>query len=206
MKLIQLLFILVSLSCFAQVKTTQLTKTTLPKTITYTGKLINAIRFTDAGGETIIITTETGESQSKTEHDESYREAELFAYSYILKEGTWVQQWKMYDYVKECPVDIECNFVKNSFAVTDLDKNGKAEVWLMYITGCHGDVSASGMKVIVYEGTQKYAMRGRTKVRISETEYDGGEHTFDEPFKKAPEAFRKYALKLWQKNLMQKFE
>jgi len=62
------------------------------------------------------------------------------------------------------------------------------------------------MKVIVYEGTKKYAMRGSTKVQVSETEYDGGEYTFDEPFKEAPEAFRKYALKLLQKNLMQKFE
>ena len=206
MKALQLLFILVSFSSFAQVKTTLLTKATLPKTITYTGKIVNAVKYNDSFGETIVITTETGESQSKTEPDESYREAELFAYQYILTDGKWILQWKMYDYVKECPVDIECNFIKNSFAVTDLDKNGKAEVWLMYITGCHGDVSASNMKVIVYEGTLKYAMRGHTKVRVSETGYDGGEHTFDEPFKKAPDAFRKYALKLWQKNLMQKFE
>jgi hypothetical protein len=206
MKALQLFFILFSFSSFAQVKTTQLTKATLPKTITYTGKIVNAVKYNDSFGETIVITTETGESQSKTEPDESYREAELFAYQYILTDGKWILQWKMYDYVKECPVDIECNFIKNSFAVTDLDKNGKAEVWLMYTTGCHGDVSASNMKVIVYEGTQKYAMRGHTKVRVSETGYDGGEHTFDEPFKKAPDAFRKYALKLWQKNLMQKFE
>ena len=200
MKLLQLLFLLVSFSCFAQVKTVQLTKATLPKTITYTGKLINAVRYKDDSGDTIVVTTETGESQSKTEPDESYREAELYAYQYILTDGNWILQWKMYDYVKECPVDIECNFVKNTFAVTDLDNNGKAEVWLMYITGCHGDVSASNMKVIVYEGTQKYAMRGHNKVRVGETEYDGGEYVFDEPFKKAPEAFRKYALKLWQKN------
>jgi len=206
MRLLQLIIFLISFSCFAQVKTIQLTKATLPKAIVYTGKLINAVKFNDVGGETIVITTETGESQSKTEPDESYREAELFAYQYILTDGKWALQWKMYDYVKECPVDIECNFVKNTFAVTDLDKNGKAEVWLMYITGCHGDVSASNMKVIVYEGTKKYAMRGSTKVQVSETEYDGGEYTFDEPFKEAPEAFRKYALKLWQKNLMQKFE
>ena len=206
MKALQLLFILVSFSSFAQIKTTQLTKATLPKTISYTGRLINAVRFTDAGSERIVITTETGESQSKTEPDESYREAELFAYMYILTNGKWVLQWKMYDYVKECPVDIECHFVKNSFDVTDLDKNGKAEVWLMYITGCHGDVSASNMKVIVYEGNQKYAMRGHTKVRVGENEFDGGEYTFDKPFKEAPEDFRKYALKLWQKNVMQKFE
>jgi hypothetical protein len=206
MKALQLLFILISFSCIAQVKTTQLTKATLPKAIIYTGKLINAVRYTDAGGETIVVTTETGESQSKKEPDESYRDAELYGYKYILTDGKWMPQWKMYDYVKECPVDIECNFIKNTFAVTDLDKNGKAEVWLMYTTGCHGDVSASAMKVIVYEGNEKYAMRGRTKVRISEKEYEGGEYTFDEPFKKAPEGFRKYVIQLWQKNIMQKFE
>ena len=206
MKTLQILFILVSFSCFAQIKSTQLTKATLPKAIEYKGKLINAVRYTDAFGDNIVITTETGESQSKTEPDESYREADLYAYQYLLINEKWALQWKMQDFVKECPVDIECNFVKNTFAVTDLDKNGKAEVWLMYITGCHGDVSASDMKVIMYEGTSKYAMRGRNKVRVGETDYDGGQYTFDEPFKKAPATFRKHATNLWQKNLMQKFE
>ncbi|TRW23524.1 hypothetical protein FMM05_12750 [Flavobacterium zepuense] len=201
MKLVNVILLFLSVSCFAQVKTTPLTKATLPQSITYQGKIINAVKFKDSHGKTIVVTTETGEYPSKAEDDESYRDAELFAYCYVLVDGSWKQQWKMYDFSKECPVDLEANFVKNTFALTDLDKNGTAEVWLMYNTGCHGDPSPIAMKVILYEGTKKYAMRGTTKVRVSETKYEGGEYTFDEPFKQAPKVFEEYAIKLWNKNI-----
>ena len=194
---------LFSLSCFAQVKTIKLDKASIPKSVTYVGTIINAVKYTDTTGETIVITTETGESQSTTEGD-GYRDAELFAYQYVLANGVWKLQWKVYDFIKECPVDIEANFVKNTFAITDLDKNGQAEVWLTYTTTCHGDVSPSDMKIIMYQGGKKHAMRGETKVRISEKDYIGGTYTFDETFKQAPSAFREYALKLWKNNVTQK--
>ena len=199
------IFLLCSFSCFAQIKTTPLDKASIPKSITYTGAIVNAVKFTDSFGETIVITSQTGEYPSKTETDGSYKDAELFAYCYILQDGNWTQQWKVYDFTTECPVDIEANFIKNTFAVTDLDKNGKAEVWLMYITGCHGDPSPSTMKVILYESAKKYAMRGSNKMRVGETEYEGGQYTFDEAFKQAPKVFRDYATKLWNKNITPKF-
>jgi len=201
MKLVNVIVLLFSVSCFAQVKTTPIDKASLPKAITFQGKIINAVKFKDNGGETIVVTTETGEYPSKAEEDESFRDAELFTYCYVLEGDVWKQQWKMYDFSKECPVDLEANFVKNTFAVTDLDQNGIAEVWLMYNTGCHGDPSPIAMKIILYEGTKKYAIRGTTKVRVSETEYEGGQYTFDELFKQAPKVFKDYAIKLWNKNI-----
>jgi len=202
MKLLNLTLLLFCITGFAQVKTTQLDKTSIPKAIAYKGKIVSAVKFKDGGEETIVVTTETGEYQSKAETDESFRDAELFAYCYVLKNGVWAEKWKVYDFMKDCPVDLEANFIKNTFAVTDLDKNGKAEVWLMYNTGCHGDPSPINMKVLMYEGAKKYAMRGSTKVRISETEYEGGQYTFDDPFKQAPKVFKDYAIKLWDKNVI----
>ena len=76
----------------------------------------------------------------------------------------------------------------------------------MYKTVCHGDVSPSNMKVIMYQGLQKYAMRGRNKVKISETETEGGEYTFDKVFVDGPISFRNFAIKLWEKNILQKWE
>jgi hypothetical protein len=73
----------------------------------------------------------------------------------------------------------------------------------MYKTVCHGDVSPSNMKIIMYEGNKKYAVRGTNKVKVSDKEYDGGAYTFDEAFKNGPQPFRSYALQLWKKNLLE---
>lgn len=88
----------------------------------------------------------------------------LFAYHYIISGNKANQTWKVYDYISDCPVEIAAYFVKNTFNVTDLNKNGIAEVLLMYKTTCHGDVSPLQMKVIMYEGKEKYAMSGENKV------------------------------------------
>jgi hypothetical protein len=109
--------------------------------------------------------------------------------------------WQVYDFVKDCQVDLEAGYLPNSFAVTDLNKDGKAEIWLMYKTLCAGDVSPGEMKIIMHEGVKKYAIRGQNKVQIGQNQYDGGKYTFDEAFSNGPETFKNYAQELWKKNI-----
>lgn len=181
--------------------------------IKYEGFIKNAVRWKDNLGDNIVITTETGydiNKKFKHEFDDS-SDAELFAYHYIISGNDAKQTWKVYDYISDCPVDLVASFVKNTFKITDLNQNGIAEIWLMYKTVCHGDVSPSDMKIIMYEGNQKYAMRGENKVQVGvddkgKKEFEGGEFKFDENFKKAPKVFKDYAQKLWNANLIEKWE
>jgi hypothetical protein len=189
-----------------QVKLSFLESTKLPPGIKYEGKIRNAVRWTDAAGDNIVITSETGAAKAKDASDESEQDAALYAYHYIMAGDSVRLTWKVNDHSKACPVDINVNFIKNSFAVTDLDKNGKAEVWLMYRIACRGDVSPAVMKIIMYEDDKKYAVRGTNKVKVSEREYSGGAYKMDEAFEKAPEAFRIYAAALWKKNIMETWE
>lgn len=185
-------------------KSTLLDIKKLPKEITFDGKCKKAIRWTDKLGDNIVILSETGEKPSA--NPDNGRDAELFAYRYLLQ-GSLVQQaWKMYDFEKECQVDLEASFFADSPHITDLDHDGIAELWLQYKTVCHGDVSPCTMKLIVYQSTTKYAMRGHNKVQLSEKEFDGGDYTFDKAFTNAPKVFRDYALSLWNKNILQKWE
>lgn len=200
-------FLLTFLSSFTlivhgQINVTKLDRAKLTKGIHVQGEIENAVRFKDNSGDNIVITTETGHYPSKAEKEEDFNDAELFAYHFLAHGDTIKQTWKVYDFVKGCPFDIETEFVKNTFEVTDLDKDGIAEVWLMYKTSCRSDVSSSDMKIIVYEGPQKFAMRGRNKVKISDTKFEGGEYTFDKVFTDGPALFRDFAKKLWDKNIM----
>lgn len=190
----------------AQINTTNLDTTKLPVGIKYNGKIKTAVRWTDVLGDNIVITTETGETINKTSPSADYRDAALYAYHFIVGTDSTKMTWKLYDFIKACPLDIEANFVKNTFHVTDLNNDGVAEVWLMYKTVCHGDMSPCDMKIMMYQGQLKYAMRGQNKVQISDKEIIGGDYKFDKAFIDGPTAFKDFAKNLWNKNIMQTWE
>lgn len=186
--------------------------TQLPQNIKYEGILRNAISWTDNTGDNIVITTETGSYQNKKiKHEMDGADAEVFAYLYQIKSDSIIQRWKVYDFVADCPLDIEASFVKNTLQVTDLDNNGIAEVWLMYYTACRGDVSPLTLKIIMYEGKQKYAIRGLSKVFEGTDDkgvahYAGGGYKYDEAFTNGPKEFLDFAKKLWKKNITPSLE
>ena len=199
MKTLALLFsLIVTQTCLAQFKVTKLDKNSVPKSIQYNGNIVQAVRWTDSTGDNVVILTGTEKAPSKG--PVGGRDAALYAYHYLASGDSMKQTWKVYDYVKDCDVDIDLYFFDKAFAVTDLNKDGKAEVWMMYKNSCRGDVSPAPMKIIMYQDNKKFAVRGTTKVQVSANEYAGGEFIFDDAFKKAPAEFRRYAERLWKQH------
>lgn len=195
-----LLFLILTNNCLAQFKLTKLDKKSISKSIHYTGNFKQAVRWTDNIGDNIVILTVTDKTQSKNAPDDGYSDGALYAYHYLVSGDSIKQTWIVYDYVKECPVDMFLDFVDKTFAVTDLNKDGKSEVWIMYKVSCQGDVSPIPMKIVMYQDNKKFAVRGTTRTKVSATDYIGGEFTFDEAFKNAPVEFRQYAEKLWKQH------
>ena len=193
-------------ACLAQLNITKPNTTSLPKGIIFKGRIVDAARWTDDLGDNVIILTETGEYQSTTVKDDGYRDGELYGYHYLVQGDSIKLLWKVYDFIKECPVELKASFIKNTLAITDLNHDGKAEIWMMYKTVCHGDVSPSTMKIIMYEDSQKFAVRGTNRVKLSANKFMGGEYSFDDAFKTGPEPFREFAKQLWQKNILETWE
>ena len=207
MKTIFLFFIILASSTVSgqkKIDVINLDVNKIPIEIKYNGKIKNVISWNDKMGKNIVLTCETGEYENKNSENEG-RDAELFAYHYITSDNQTTQNWKIYDYIKDCPVDIEANFIKDTFHITDLNNDGIGEIWIMYKTVCHGDVSPSNMKIIMYQGKQKFAMRGENKVKISKNESIGGNYNFDNAFNEAPKSFRNFAINLWNNNIFQKW-
>jgi hypothetical protein len=176
-----------------------------PKAIPYKAKVKKALSWTDGLGKNLAIWTETGiYSNPKFKHENNGADAALLAYHFIFDKKNAVETWRIYDYVADCPVDIEASFMPNACQVTDLNQDGVAEIWSMYKTVCHGDVSPCTMKIIMYQGAKKYSMRGENRVELSKNEFYGGSYQFDKAFVDGPKVFLDFAKKLWQKNLMQK--
>ena len=196
--LLFLLMFFCSVTVFGrEIKLTKLDITDLPSNIKYEGKIKEAVRWTDNLGDNIVITTETGYYQSKKGNS-----AELFAYHFIVSNDTVKQTWKVYDFFHDCPTDMYVNFLKNTFEVTDLNNDGVAEIWMMYKTSCCGGVDPGDMKIIMYHGQQKFAMRGLYQVQVSDTDFIGGDYKFDRAFMDGPTEFKDFAKNLWDKNML----
>jgi len=190
---------------YGQLTIAKIDSTKLPKEIKYSGHIINSIKWTDNLGINYLLATETGEYYSKDKEGYDFKNAALYVYHLIFKADSLKLLWKIYDFNKECGFDLYVKFIEKAFKVTDLDKNGIAEVWVMYENQCTSDVSPVPTKIIMYEGNKKYAIRGESKVQISEKEFVGGQYTLDDNFKTGNSLFRQFAIDLWEKNKHKKW-
>jgi hypothetical protein len=122
------------------------------------------------------------------------------------RDSTGKEIWKVQDFVNECPLDTTLQLVR-PINLTDFDENGLKEVWLVYKMACRGDVSPAKMKIIMYEGKNKYAMRGSMKLPIEAAEAmspDDGAHTADENLKKSE--FFDHAEYIWKHHEVESYD
>jgi len=106
----------------------------------------------------------------------------------------------------ECKNKPVAEFVREAFTITDLDGDGVAEIWLMYIKSCRGDVSPHNMFLRMYAGEEVYTLTGETRLVLSDGSVVGGEYAIDDNFlnNNTPSAFVDYAKSLWEKHIQGK--
>jgi hypothetical protein len=185
----------------------------LPKEIRFKGEVVAGARWLDKDGENLLLLCETGPFKSmippnskENPYKEGGRAATLHAYHYIMRSQQYTLLWKLSDYVKICPFDLEAAFLPNSLTITDLDGNGIAESIFLYKLGCRSDVSPVQLKLIMHEGKAKYAIRGETMVPTTVPEKKlGGQKTMDPAFGRAPRVFLNHALQQWNTFAEEKF-
>jgi hypothetical protein len=197
-----LLFVFCCASFSASAKITQLpfSKTSLPSQITFKGKIVTGARWQDASGENLFFITQTGPIPSKSTaciSDDGCADAELYAYCYAKNGDSLKEQWHTIDFERNCPFDLYAGLADSAIFITDLDDNGIAECSFLYILSCRSDISPSTLKLIMHEGTAKYAIRGTTNPDPSDTskEYGGGKMTVDQSFASVDPRIRDFAMK-----------
>lgn len=159
-------------------------KPKLPKQFKATGKVVATATFDDKNGShTVYI--EQGNSKKG--------DLELHAYDYA---GS-TKLWQANDFVRECELDQMLAYRAKSLAVTDLDNDGEAEVTFAYELTCAGDVGPRTLKLLMYEGSTKYALRGETLVDVGNGEKVGGKYELDPTLKDAPPAFVDHLKTRW---------
>ncbi|MGO3665999.1 MAG: M949_RS01915 family surface polysaccharide biosynthesis protein [Psychrobacter sp.] len=137
---------------------------------------------------------------------------EVISHLYNVDQATR-RVWQIYDYVP-CDLDVIARYTKETAVVTDINNNGVAEVSVPYYIGCRGDVSYDEMKIIMYEGKQKFAIRGnsaicdsKTGLPVDNTGYYGGDYKIDEQLLQRAAlsasqktVFREHLKSVWRDN------
>lgn len=165
-------------------------------------QLKRAKKWHDVSGENWLVLYETG---AYIEKGKSNASAKLSAVLYQKKDSGFVTKWKMTDHISNCELDIVCSFYDEHLTITDLDSNGLAEITMLYALSCKGDVSPNEKKLIMYEGTQKYAIRGE-ELMLLQKDTIGGSWKADTAFSKAPKIFLSYAVERWEKFGKQEYQ
>jgi hypothetical protein len=155
-------------------------------------------RLTAGARDYVLVLSRTGTYTTKPGNDIDIRSARLYANFYALNGDEHALQFTITDFVEDCPVDVTARFTDPAMAVSDLDKDGEPEIWVSYFTACRGDVSPATLKLIGYEGKQKFAMRGTARAHFGE-HTEGGTFTADAALKAAPPAFLEFAQAQWMK-------
>lgn len=168
----------------------------LPAAARVRGHVLAARRWTDGLGENFLILTDTDafESQECCGYGK-----ELFAYHYVQRDTGLALLWRTRDFIHDCDVDMTVQMGDHTLAITDLDADGVAESTFLYILACRGDVSAAAMKLIMHEGTEKYAIRGTTDEDPRMPHADPSKMNVDPAFDFAPAAFESFAVAHWKK-------
>ena len=156
------------------------------------GIMTAAYRLDSGDQSYTLILSRTG-SYAAGDGDE--RSARLYATLFANTADGHQQRWRIQDRVDACPVDVTAEFTGKPAVVSDADADGVPEFWVSYRITCRGDVSPSTLKLIGYEGSQKYAMRGSSRLMLGDSS-EGGEYQTDAALKSAP-LLLESARKLW---------
>ena len=190
--------LLCSFTAQAQLRVSPLAPSAVPAALQRSGRVVQALRYTDRTGTYTVLATESGPRPDPAAQSRDGQRADLYAYHYPTTGP--VPTWQVHDFVADCPLDLEARFLPKALTVTDLDQDGTAEIWLVYRTTCRGDVSPSTQKIIMHEGPRKYAVRGTSRVALGGGQHDGGTYTLDAAWKTAPATFCQHAAQLWQQH------
>lgn len=159
----------------------------IPKYLDFRGTVVEALRWTDEASEKILVQTITGQFNRK-DYEENSKEfliqdkSELYVYLFERKESgdKFNISWKIHDFTECFGVDLFTGFIPKATTITDIDNDGITEVTVPYVLICRGGMDPGTMKIIMYEGSEKYALRGSTMIACDGENPYGGKNSASE--------------------------
>lgn len=199
MKLHLTLLLLFSSSfALSQTQPVKLEKASAQKEVGYKGAVKEGWKWKDKAGENLIFLTETGLTQTKGE-DSKYRDARITANHYVKHNEKWKPNWQEKNWLLYCQQEkLEVGFVQNGFEVTDLDKDGNSEVWIMHRGICGPKAAPAIVRITMHETTVKYEASFKDFEKELSDKSAPNALKFDHAFNQGNSLFRDFATERWK--------
>lgn len=204
-------------NCYSQFDLKRVPVSSLPEDIQRIDNISVAVRWTDSLGDNVVVVTKKiikaddddrivyhgrkgvinfpKDSRNKeTRNVASKQILPPITYHFNIVKDSAILNWKIVSISKICLGEDE-NHTKNSFIITDLDKDNQSEIWVISKAECINDPQLGNMRIVMYEGNSRYTMNGY----LSDT--SSLEKNFDNNFLNGCDAFKKYVLQLWRQFL-----
>lgn len=175
-----------------------LTAREVPAGLGAAGPVEAARRWTDRGGENLLVLTRTPETPSVDPDGIPARGREIRAYHFVRRGSAHRLLWRTVDYVRDCQEDIVLEYAPGSLRITDVDRDGVAETSYVYNLACRGGMDPPELKLILHEGAAKYAVRGSQDYRELGGDYPAPEMRADAALASQP-ALRDFAVAQWRR-------
>jgi hypothetical protein len=159
------------------------------------GAIVGGARWIDSNGRNTLIISQELAPSGLTEDAIMQR---IYGYLYVQRDAPPKLLWKIQDQAENA-CDRGEGLVSDVI-VEDLDSDGVAEDLFVYNVAGNCDVSPIAFKLMLHSGATKYAVRGTAAV-FDGQDTVGGERHFDPAFDAAPPAFRRAAMRLWEKEV-----
>ncbi len=173
-----------------EIKSTAVKAGELPPGVTVRGEFQSGVTFRDRNGTNYLLFGRTIDVKKNS--------AMLFVEDWVVPaKGAPRNLLPVRDFVAPCEMGgVTASFHDAARAITDLDRDGIAEVTFAYELSCRSDVSPGTYKLLVLENGRKYILRGETTVDPGDGVM-GGTFKADPAESKWPAAFLRHAKKIW---------
>jgi len=175
----------------------------IPKDIDFRGIVVEAIKWKDSEGDKILVQSITGQYEAKEYGIDSISytmqdRSELLVYLFLKRAGEeeYTKAWKYSD-INDCfGFDWYTGFISHATTITDLDDDGISEITFPYVLICHTKKEVGDMKIVMYEGKDRYEVSGNTTIDCSNANPNNGVFTKSEKLNYRP-VFADFLKKRW---------
>jgi len=161
---------------------------------------IKSVHFRDHDGEGLLVLSRSDgqavDAESEQEVDKVVLKATL--YGRAAERDAFKPRWQI-EQETTCPgLDLDVDFYADVSDVSDLDKDGTAEVTVASHAFCGGGIDPHDIAIEMREGQNVYTITGQSLITPAGEDPVGGEREDSASLKQAPELLRQHMDSVWQ--------
>ncbi|MFT2187566.1 M949_RS01915 family surface polysaccharide biosynthesis protein [Pseudomonas putida] len=161
---------------------------------------IKSVHFRDVDGEGLLVLSRSDGQASDLESEQEVDRVVLKAtlYGRTAENDTFKARWQI-EQETTCPgLDLDVDFYNDVSDVSDLNKNGVAEVTVASHAFCGGGIDPHDIALEMREGQAIYTITGQSLITPAGEEPVGGEREDSASLKAAPQVLRDHMDAVWQ--------